>query len=61
MKFRITFKDPDGVWEGLQDANLDPNCLPGEVQEVVDKFLEFDEYITIEFDTEDVTARVIPQ
>jgi hypothetical protein len=58
MKFKITFKDPDGVWDSLQDAKLDLNDLPPEVQSVFDKFIDCSEYVTVEFDTETKTARV---
>jgi hypothetical protein len=52
-KFRVTMKDPDySRAESVYD--------PPEVREVLDKFIEYDEYITIEFDTETRAARVIP-
>lgn len=60
MKLRITFKDPDGVWQSLEDAKLDPNNLPKDVQETIGKFIEFKEYVTIEFDTDTKDAIVVP-
>lgn len=60
MKFHITFKDPDGVYDSLSDAGIDINEMDTEVEWVVDKFLDYKEYVTIELDTETQTARVIP-
>lgn len=58
MKIKITVKDPDGVWDSLKDSKLDPNELPSEVENVVRKYIEFKEYITVELDTETGEARV---
>jgi hypothetical protein len=72
MKFRITLKDPDGVGESLDHEvhRLLPDDLDDEEREVVsevrlaklEKFIEpwveYGEYITIEFDTEAGTATV---
>jgi hypothetical protein len=75
MKFKITFKDPDGPFQGLTDAanfyatnlGLPPEehtlILEHKYEEFVDfisKWVEYGEYITIEFDTEEGTAKVIP-
>ena len=58
MKIKIQFKDPDGVWDSLQEAKFDPNELPSDVENVVRKFIEFKECVMIELDTETMTARV---
>lgn len=56
MKFRITFKD----------ANVDVSHVHGtspqaeENKAVWDKFVEYDEYIMIEFDSRTGKARVVP-
>jgi hypothetical protein len=47
--FRITMKDPD--------YSIDATCADVSVLEA---FLEYDEYITVEFDTKKCTARVVP-
>lgn len=59
MKFTITFKDPDCVvlFPGKDIDYVDQ--LPPAGQEVTDKFLEFSEYVTIEFDTTAGTAKVM--
>ena len=60
MKLRIMFKDPDGVYDSLEEAGLDPNELPEDVEKVVKKFIEFSEYIYIDFDIANGTAEVVP-
>lgn len=60
MKLRIMFKDPDGVYDSLEEAGLDPNDLPDDVKRVVEKFIEFSEYIYIDFDIANGTAEVVP-
>jgi hypothetical protein len=50
-KFTVTFKDPD--YSKDSDA-------PKDAQKLTDKFFEWDEYVTIEFDTVTKTARVVP-
>lgn len=61
MKFKMTFKDPDGVWDSLKDAGYDPNDLPTDVDNLVGKYIEFSEYLTIEFDIENESVRVVPK
>ena len=49
----VTMKDPDyGI-----DSGDDDNAS---VRRVLDAFLEWNEYITVEFDTKKMTARVVP-
>lgn len=51
---RITFKDPDYAideWDGYSSEDL---------QNEIAKWLEWDEYVTIEIDTDANEARVIP-
>lgn len=74
-KITITFKDPDGVFEGIQDyvnsvydtAKTIPIYLPEEdfkeslrevVEEKLSKFIEYSEYLTVEFDLDNNTARI---
>jgi hypothetical protein len=52
--FRITMKDPD--YAGNELSNVEGSAQ----SEVLAKFLEWNEYITVEFDTTRGTARVMP-
>ena len=74
MKFTITFKDPDGVYDSLRDAVIgsmeeglsdeETNLLYEhrceKLSDFIEDWVEFDEYITIEFDTGAGTATVVP-
>lgn len=85
MKFRVTFKTPDAVYDAIHDeANkimkrkrevmedalgytlTDPEveaitqARVYEMSRCADKFVEFGEYITIEFDPKENTAKVVP-
>lgn len=60
MKFKATYKNPDALHYALHDAGFRGNDLPEEVDKVVTKFTHgYGEYVTIEFDTETQTARVV--
>lgn len=61
MKIRLTMKTPDCVWNGLKDAGLDPRNPPEDVEDILDKWVAFGEYVTIEIDTETGEAIVIQQ
>jgi len=56
----MTLKDPDGVYDAIEDAGLDLNDLPDDVELILDKFVEFNEYVVIEFDLAEQTATVVP-
>ncbi len=60
MKFQLHFKTPD-----VTDQLKFPGRLTEDEQEraeaVIEKFVNFGEYIHIEFDTETETATVVPQ
>ena len=74
MKVKITFKDPDGVYECVRAAVIEslPDGLSDDEQEGVlesrteatfekmKKWLRFKEYVTVEFDTYSCTATVLP-
>jgi hypothetical protein len=77
MIFRITFKDPDGVSEGIEEAVHDslfsarPELYEDEMdtwREVntekcdaaIKPFILYQEYITVEFDTDKGTCRIVP-
>jgi hypothetical protein len=76
MKLRITLKDPDGIYESLNDAAAEsvPRSLglsDGEMadltesrretlQHAVKPWVKYGEYVTIEIDTDAKTATVVP-
>lgn len=75
MKFRVQLKDPDGVYDSLNDAAAElANAVTGidaeeraaiqelkraKIGEFAGKWLEYSEYALIEFDTEAGTATVV--
>jgi hypothetical protein len=75
MKFQLTFKDPDGVYESLKsELRESVDNIPGlsdnerndlmesrkeEMTEFIRKWVEYQEYVTIEFDTEANTCVVM--
>lgn len=77
MKFKITLKDPDGFSDGISEAAEkslgDTSGLSDSeresvaedriesIGEALRKWVEYGEYIEIEFDTEAGTATVVPQ
>ena len=64
MKFTLMFKDPDGVFESLKDAgviNDDGTAKEGQedAKALVDKYVEFNEYLYLEVDTEAGTVTIL--
>jgi hypothetical protein len=77
MKFRITLKDPDGFYEGIDEATFasvkshlgeDPdsdveeavsNVARQKIEDFIEKWVEYGEYVTLEFDTDTGTAVVV--
>lgn len=62
MKFTLTFKCPD-VRDQLPYAHDESEDLEDEIDEVeyvFQKFVEWGEYITVEFDTNTGTACAVP-
>ena len=57
MKFRVTFKTPDAVQYALEELPADADWESA--QKVIDKFVEYNEYVRIEFDTKTQTATVL--
>ena len=53
--FSITLKDPD---YGVNELGVDKKAKA--VRAMLTKFVEWGEYVTVEFDTEAGTARVVP-
>lgn len=71
MKFRITLKDPDGIYEGVEDAvnkTRPTDVTDGEwediksrrMSEITGQWFEYGDYCEIEIDTDAKTARVVP-
>ena len=61
MKFTLMFKDPDGVYDSLVDAGVrgeDGEVINEEAKALVDKYVEFEEYIYIEVDTDAGTLTI---
>ena len=63
----VTLKDPDGVWDSLDDANLiEGDALFGgrkireDAEPHVQRWIEFHEYVTIEINLDTGAARVRP-
>ena len=71
----VTLKDPDTMYDAVQDhvdEELKASNLPEDEQELVkdarvekysdilSPFFEYGEYLTVEFDTDTKTARVVP-
>jgi hypothetical protein len=75
MKFLVTFKDPDGVYESLEQAAGDSvaaiedpeeqealkEVRAAKMRDFMEKWVEYEEYVTIEFDTVAKTAVVVPK
>jgi hypothetical protein len=57
MKIQLTFKTPDVVDYALEDLSEDDKEI---AKEVIKKFVTYDEYITVEVDTELETCDVLP-
>lgn len=70
-KFQITFKDPDGVYECVREAAQDivdqldegdKTSIEEQAEDLYEflvNYIEYGEYITIEFDTDLGTAKVV--
>lgn len=61
MKFRVTFKTPDAVSEALDSEEFDGESE--ELKQAMENFtlqwIEFGEYLTVEFDTARQTCKVV--
>ena len=60
MKHRIVFKGPDVVEDSLERARLTPDERES-VRLIAKRYVECDEYVTLEIDTEDESCRVVPR
>ena len=76
MKFQVTMKDPDGIYECKEDAlKQDVAAIPGlsatereavlearreSIGKVMSRFFEYGDYCVVEVDTDAGTATVVP-
>jgi hypothetical protein len=65
MKFIVTFKCPDAVQEAIDYAledseSSDNDELRASYEDLTRKFVMFGEMVTVEFDTNEQTAKVLP-
>lgn len=70
MKFKVTFKTPDAIDEAFNEAEAYAReIMPLEeidekvvqpMSDVVNRFVKYNELVTIEFDTVNKTAIVVP-
>lgn len=76
MKVRVKFKDPDRMHDGVEDAvralqkpegisntewaNLKGTRMEDAAAHITDKWMEYGEYLDVEFDTDAGTATVLP-
>ena len=77
MKFQVTMKDPDGVFDCVREAvEEDAKKIEGiselergalveerieETQKAMKKWFEYDEYLTVAVDTDAGTCVVVPR
>jgi len=75
-KFRVTMKNPDAVYEAVDQAAIDEvDLIEGlseeerselceskrsSINESISKWFEYEEYLTVEVDTESGTCVVVP-
>ncbi len=57
MKFTISFKTPDALSDAVEDVDEADRAA---VEAVAGKFIEYGEYVNIEFDTKTGEAKVLP-
>jgi hypothetical protein len=71
MKLQVMFKTPDvidGMMEqaisgAVRESDLTEeglNQIKEEINKTISRYVQYNEYITIEFDTSNKTARVVP-
>lgn len=74
MKFQVTMKDPDTLFDAIQDAVAETlETMPedeaeavreireNKAHEVASEWFKYGEYLTVEIDTEEKTIRVVPE
>lgn len=58
MKIRALFKTPDVIENALEDENLSYKEKEEQIR-LCEKWIKYGELVTVEFDTESMTATVI--
>lgn len=58
MIVRVTFKTPDATFNALNDSELSTEDTL-KLTRLFNKFIEYDEYLTVEFDTDRMLATVV--
>jgi len=56
MKFTVTMKCPDAVYDALEELPVD--CR-SEAKYMTEKWFEYGEYLTVEIDTDTSTIKVL--
>jgi len=56
MKIKVNFKSPDVLDYALEDLSSED---AKEVRGILGKWIKYEECVTLEFDTEEMTARVM--
>ena len=65
MKFKITFKTPEATQWTMLDiekqslSRYDKNNLLLDAKTLVEEYIQYDEYVTLEFDTETKSVQVM--
>ena len=63
MKFKLTMKDPDGVWDSVAEAvgEDEENYKTNHMIDVLNEagILEYGEYLTIEIDSVTMEATIV--
>lgn len=60
MKFKLTFKTPDVTSQIGFFGGFFGEKTRDEVDALIKRWVEYDEYLTVEFDTEAKTCSVVP-
>lgn len=61
MKVSVTFKTPDAVNDVIEEyAGIWTDEEEERLKKLVERFVKYGEYITVEFDGEEGTATVVP-
>lgn len=56
MKFTVNFKTPDALYYALKNMEEDEEF---KCKEFAEKYIKYGEYISVEFDTETRTVKVL--
>lgn len=59
MKFQVTMKNPDSVSYAIEEATQTGEATENQIRAALKPWVEYEEYITIEFDTVTKTAVVL--